>query len=154
MTEEQKTAKRSYVKVTKNLMLDIAEQMAEGKSLKAICRTEGMPEYHAITRAVTRNAEFYDIYREGRVRQAEYYFDLIDELASDPLPTQKEDGTPYDARWLNAEVTRRKTRIEALKWALSRVQPYGIRDKKDDAPQQSSLTISWAGGDVAVTGKE
>jgi hypothetical protein len=55
MTEEQKPAKRSYVKVTKNLMLDIAEQMAEGKSLKAICRTEGMPEYHAITRAVTRN---------------------------------------------------------------------------------------------------
>jgi hypothetical protein len=49
MTEEKKKpAKR--VRVTKQLMADIAERLAKGESLLRICDEEGMPEYHAITR--------------------------------------------------------------------------------------------------------
>jgi hypothetical protein len=154
MTEEKKKpAKR--VRVTKQLMIEVAERLAKGQSLLRICDEEGMPEYHAITRAVIRDAELHDIYREGRVRQAEYYADQINTLANEPLPTRHPNGEPCDARWLGAEIQRRKLEVDSLKWTLARTQPYGIRDKKEDAPQQqSAITISWAGGDVAVSGKE
>ena len=147
--------KQKYVRVTKALMSQIAERLAQGESLLRICEEDGMPAYFAITKAVIRDPELHEIYREGRVRQAEFYADRINTLANDPLPTKHADGTPCDSRWLGAEIQRRKLEVEALKWTLARTQPYGIRDRKEDAPQQqSAITISWAGNDVAVTGKE
>jgi hypothetical protein len=149
MTEEKKP-KQKYVRVTKALMADIAERLGQGESLLRICDEEGMPAYFAITKAVIRDPELYEIYRQGRVLQAEYYADRINSLAESPLPKTHADGTPCDARWLGAEIQRRKLEVETLKWTFARTQPYGLRDKKEDAPQQSAITISWAGGDVAV----
>jgi hypothetical protein len=150
--EQKKPAKR--VRVTKQLMTDVAERLSKGESLLRICDDEGMPDYSAITKAVIRDQELYEIYRQGRVLQAEYYSDRINNLAESPLPSKDEQGNPVDGRWLGAEIQRRKLEIETLKWTFARTQPYGLRDKKEDAPQQSAITISWAGGDVAVTGKE
>ena len=150
--EQKKPAKR--VRVTKQLMTDVAERLSKGESLLRICDDEGMPDYSAITKAVIRDQELYEIYRQGRVLQAEYYSDRINNLAESPLPSKDEQGNPVDGRWLGAEIQRRKLEVEALKWTFARTQPYGLRDKKEDAPQQSAITISWAGGDVAVTGKE
>jgi hypothetical protein len=147
--------KQKYVRVTKALMTSIAERLAQGESLLRIVEDKGMPAYYAITKAVIRDPELHEIYRDGRVRQAEYYADRINTLASDPLPTQHPDGSPCDSRWLGAEIQRRKLEVESLKWTLARTQPYGIRDKKEDAPQQqSAITISWASGDVASVDKQ
>lgn len=153
MSDEQKPKKKP-VRVTKAVISEIAERLAKGESLLRICDEDTMPDYSAITKAVIRDPELYEIYRQGRVLQAEYYSDRINTLAESPLPKTHEDGTPCDARWLGAEIQRRKLEVETLKWTFARTQPYGLRDKKEDAPQQSAITISWAGGDVAVTGKE
>ena len=150
---EQKPKKKP-VRVTKALISEIAERLAKGESLLRICDEATMPDYSAITKAVIRDPELYDIYRQGRVLQAEYYADRINTLAESPLPTHHPDGTPCDNRWLGAEIQRRKLEVETLKWTFARTQPYGLRDKREDAPQQSAITISWAGGDVAVSGKE
>ena len=150
--EQKKPAKR--VRVTKQLMTDVAERLSKGESLLRICDDEGMPDYSAITKAVIRDQELYEIYRQGRVLQAEYYADRINNLAESPLPSKDEQGNPVDGRWLGAEIQRRKLEIETLKWTFARTQPYGLRDKKEDVPQQSAITISWAGGDVAVSGSD
>lgn len=126
----------------------IAERMALGESLLKIVEEPGMPTYSGIMKAVTRNEELYDIYREGRVKQAEFFSDHINRLAREPLPELP------DMRLANAEVQRRKLEIESLKWTLARTQPYGIRDKKDDAPQQQAITISWEGGQAKVGDKD
>jgi hypothetical protein len=152
MSEEKKPAKR--VRVTKQLMTEVAERLSKGESLLRICDDEAMPDYSAITKAVIRDQELYEIYRQGRVLQAEYYSDRINNLAESPLPSKDEQGNPVDGRWLGAEIQRRKLEIETLKWTFARTQPYGLRDKKEDAPQQSAITISWAGGDVAVSGSD
>ena len=152
MSEEKKPAKR--VRVTKQLMTEVAERLSKGESLLRICDDEAMPDYSAITKAVIRDQELYEIYRQGRVLQAEYYSDRINNLAESPLPSKVEQGNPVDGRWLGAEIQRRKLEIETLKWTFARTQPYGLRDKKEDAPQQSAITISWAGGDVAVSGSD
>jgi hypothetical protein len=45
---------------------------------------------------------------------------------------------------------RNCNKVDALKWVIARMQPNGIRDKKEDAPQNSAITISWQGNDVEV----
>lgn len=130
--------------IDKELMQAIADRMSVGESLKQILSDDGMPTYDGIMKAVIRSDELYEIYRSGRILQAEFFTDHINTLAREPMPELK------DIRLANAEMTRRKTEIDALKWSLSRMQPWGIRDKKEDAPTQQSITISWAGGDVAV----
>ena len=50
--------------------------------------------------------------------------------------------------------TRNRNKVEVLKWVIARMQPNGIRDKKEDAPQNSAITISWQGNDVAVSTAE
>ena len=47
--------------------------------------------------------------------------------------------------------TRNCSKVEVLKWVIARMQPNGIRDKREDAPQNSAITISWQGNDVAVS---
>ena len=47
--------------------------------------------------------------------------------------------------------TRNCNKVEVLKWVIARMQPNGIRDKREDAPQNSAITISWQGNDVAVS---
>jgi hypothetical protein len=41
--------------------------------------------------------------------------------------------------------TRNRNKVEVLKWVIARMQPNGIRDKREDAPQNSAIMISWAG---------
>lgn len=138
---------RKKIKITTDIMSEIAERMSQGESLLHIVEDDHMPAYSSITRAVIRNEELYDIYRQGRVQQAEYHADRINTLASSPLPTTDAQGNPLDNRWLGAEIQRRKLEVDTLKWTFARTQPHGIRDKKEDGPQQQSITISWNDGE-------
>tara|TARA_R110002049_G_scaffold181688_1_gene349147 strand:- start:287 stop:709 length:423 start_codon:yes stop_codon:yes gene_type:complete len=136
--------------VTKKMMQSIADRLAMGESLLTICKDTTLPDYRTISRAVSNDDALYDIYRKGRVLQAEYYADQINDLATAPLPT----GEGVDNRLLNAEVQRRRLEIDTLKWTFARIQPYGLRDKKEDATNQNngSITLSWNQGEVTVDG--
>ena len=142
------------VKVTKAVMTEVAQRMSAGENLLQIVEDDHMPSYRAITSAVVRDDELFEIYRQGRIMQAEWHGDRINTLAMAELPTHHANGTPCDGRWLGAEVQRRKLEIETLRWTLARSQPHGIRDRKADAPAQQAITISWAGGEVVAEAKK
>ena len=131
--------------VNKKIMQKIVDRLAEGITLVEICEAEDMPSYRSVTRAVQIDESLWELYRKGRVQQAEYYTDRINKLAMSPLPDV------VDQRVLGAEVQRRKLEIETLRWTTARAQPNGVRDKKEDAPQQQAITISWAGAEVDVS---
>ena len=126
------------------IMEKIVDRLASGETLVDITKDKNMPSYRAVTRAVAASESLWELYRKGRILQAEYYADHINRLAMEPLPKG-------DVRFLNAEVNRRRLEIDALKWTTARNQPFGIRDKKEDAPQAQTFTISWAGGDTAIS---
>jgi hypothetical protein len=125
------------------IMEKIVDRLAHGETLVDITKDEKMPTYRAVTRAVAGDDEMWELYRKGRILQAEYYADRLNGLAMEPLPKGLEE--------LNAEVNRRRLEIDTLKWTTARNQPFGIRDKKEDQPQAQTFTISWAGNDVEVT---
>tara|TARA_R110002050_G_scaffold46313_1_gene108917 strand:+ start:489 stop:911 length:423 start_codon:yes stop_codon:yes gene_type:complete len=134
-------AKKSIITV--DLLEKIAEEMANGNSLVKICKNDWCPSYRQIIRVVQKDPELYNIYRRGRVMQAEYYSDHIAELAQQPLD---KDGDP---RFMNAEVQRRRLEIDSLKWSLARIQPYGLRDKKENSDVNAGgITLTWANGEV------
>ena len=130
--------------VTQEQMQRICDGLAEGKSLTQIVKAKGMPSYRSVTRAVQKDEELYEMYRKGRVLQAEFYADQLVDLATQPLDDS------MDPRQLNAEVQRRRLEIDTLKWTFARIQPYGLRDKKEDQPQNNSITISWDNGEPVV----
>lgn len=132
------------IKIDVDLMRKISDRLAVGETLRNILKTSGMPTYQGVMQAVLRNEELYEIYRQGRVLQSEYFTDHIVELATADLPAFE------DNRLANAEVQRRRLEIDSLKWTLSRNQPWGVRDKKEDQPQAQTFTISWAGNDMTV----
>jgi hypothetical protein len=146
--------KGKVVKVTKAVMTEVAERMSQGENLLQIVEDDHIPSYRAITAAVVRDDELFDIYRHGRIMQAEYHSDRINKLAMSDLPTHHADGSLCDGRWLGAEIQRRKLEVDTLKWTLGRSQPHGIRDRKDDVVAQQAITISWAGGEVVAEVKK
>ena len=85
---------------TKQVMEKIADELAMGKSLVKICKNKAMPSYRSITNAVRKDDELWEIYRRGRVQQAEFYGDHIIDLATSQLPEN------MDPRFMNAEVQR------------------------------------------------
>lgn len=131
--------------VTTKIMEKIVDRLAQGETLVDITKDKNMPSYRSVTRAVAANDELFEMYRRGRILQAEYMSDRIAKLCMEPLPSG------LDVRELNAEVNRRRLEIDTLKWTTARNQPFGIRDKKEDAPQAQTFTISWAGGDTAIS---
>ena len=135
--------------INKKVMQIICDRIAHGESLLTIAADPDVPtSYAAVTRAVQRNNDFYEMYRRARSLQAEYYFDHITDIMMSPLPTFE------DNRQANAYVTNNRNKVDALKWVIARMQPNGIRDKREDAPQNSAITISWQGNDVAVSTAE
>ena len=129
-------------KINKTVMTEIANRLGSGETLLSMCKDEGMPGYRTVTRAVMQDDELFEIYRKGRLMQAEFYADHINEIAMAPLPDD------VDPRMLNAEVQRRRLEVDTLKFTMGKLQPWGLRDKKEDAPAQQSITISWQGNEV------
>ena len=139
----------SRSKINKKVMEMICDRISQGESLLTVVADPNVgTSYAAVTRAVIRNDEFFEMYRRARSLQAEFYFDHITDLMMAPLPTFE------DNRLLHAHVTNNRNKVDALKWVIARMQPNGIRDKKEDAPQNSAITISWQGNDVAVSSAE
>lgn len=133
-------------KLTKKHMQVIADRLGAGESLTKICAEDGMPSYRSVTRAVLQDDELYEIYRKGRLLQAEYYSDHINDLARQPLPET------VDPKVLNAEVQRRRLEVDTLKFTMGKLQPWGLRDKKEDAPASNSITLTWLNGEVTTEG--
>jgi hypothetical protein len=92
----------------------ICEMMAEGKSLRAICRADDMPDRVTVLRWVRNNEEFRNQYTRAREDLADYYNDDMLDIA--------DTGNPDD-------VARAKLRVDTRKWAMSKMAPKKYGEK-------------------------
>jgi hypothetical protein len=92
----------------------ICERMAEGESLRSICRDDAMPHRLTVLRWADTNEAFRDQYARARDHLADFYNDDILDIA--------DHGNGED-------VARAKLRIDTRKWAMSKMAPrkYGDR---------------------------
>ncbi len=91
----------------------VLDLIADGLSVRAICRQDDMPGRQTLYRWIADDKDFGNRY--ARARRAEYMFDEIIEIADNS----------------NGEVNRDRLRVDARKWKLSKMQPKKYGDRLD-----------------------
>lgn len=102
----------------------ICERIAEGESLRSVCRDANMPNKATVFRWLATIPEFSDQYARARSEQAELYADDIVTIADEELDSQ-----------------RARVRIDARKWVASKLLPKKYGEKS---------TVAHEGGESAV----
>jgi hypothetical protein len=97
---------------TPELAANILGQLADGKTLTAICKADDMPSRVTVWNWTRQNSEFLNAYREARKGQAEAWSDDMVDLS---------DGT--------GDVNRDKLRIQTRQWLMARQHSQRWGDK-------------------------
>lgn len=119
-------------KFTPELGALICKRMSKGRSLRTVCKAEGMPDIGTVLRWLAKEGPEWDEFRRqyARAREAmadamsEEILDIADDGSNDTyVDDEGKTKTDWDV------VARSKLRIDARKWLLSKVAPrkYGER---------------------------
>lgn len=130
-------------KYTDAIAEEICRRLADGESLTAICKDDGMPAESRVREWVIDNREgFAAEYARAREVQAEHLFDEILAISDDGRRdyTEDEDGNPVVD---HDHINRAKLRVDARKWYLSKVLPkkYG---EKQQVEQSGAIVVRFA----------
>ncbi|EGT5766519.1 DNA packaging protein [Cronobacter sakazakii] len=143
-TEEKKIGRPSDY--TEELAEIICLRLAEGESLRSVCRDEGMPSKQAVLRWLARNESFRAQYvrakEEGAEAIAEELFDIADDGSNDWMEKLDKDGEAVGYQLNGEHVQRSKLRIDTRKWYLSKILPkkYGDRIQHDQSITFNNLS--------------
>jgi hypothetical protein len=118
---------------TQQMADEICELLANGNSLRYICRDDAMPSMATVFRwLVSEEPEFRafrDQYARAREAQADYMAEdilaIADETDRDTIHT--ETGEKADSEW----IARSRLRVDARKWLASKMAPKKYGDKLD-----------------------
>lgn len=109
----------------------ICERIADGESLRKICEDDEMPDRTTVRRWLSQNEAFRLQYAHAREEQADYYAERI-----------------VDDAMSASDASIGRLRMDALKWAASKLAPKRYGDKvaltggsEDDAPLKNELTV-------------
>lgn len=117
-------------KYTPQLAQRICTEIAQGKSLVAVLKAEGMPDYSTVTRWLDhpQHEAFRKMYARAREDQADYLADELVEIAD----TAKDRDSAAAA----------KVRTDTRKWVAAKLKPrkYGERvTQEHTGPEGSPL---------------
>lgn len=110
-----------------------AEISTTSKSLRTICKDEGMPSVVTIFSWFRNNEDFLKQYTRAKEEQAdmliEEMIDIADDGSNDFMTITKGDES-YEVE--NKEVTNRsRLRVDTRKWIASKLKPKKYGDKVD-----------------------
>lgn len=131
---------------SEELAESICLRLAEGESLRSVCRDEGMPCKKTVLRWISRFPEFRAQYvrakEEGAEAIAEELFDIADDGSNDWMEKLDRDGEAIGWQLNGEHVQRSKLRIDTRKWYLSKIMPkkYGDRIQHDQQITVKSLS--------------
>jgi hypothetical protein len=105
--EKKRSASMTETRYTREFADEVCRRLAEGASLREVCRDHGMPE-SSVRQWVRDNRDNFSVrYQTARVLQVEAWGDLIIEIGN------RDDLDPQEKR----------VRIDSLKWLMSRIVP-------------------------------
>jgi len=137
---------KNSVKFSQQIFDEICVRIAEGESLRKICKDEKMPSLVAVWKWLNNSEELVKQYTRAREEQAET---LVDEMID--IADYKRDDTYLDENGneiINQEViARSRLRVEARKWVASKLKPkkFGDYTKIQAEVKDTSASSSWLG---------
>lgn len=133
------------LKLTQPIFDVICERLAEGRTLRSICRDDDIPVSDACVRQrVAKSEEWSSQYARARDQgldaMADEMFDIIDNSENDWMQIETERGTVKEVT-NHEHVTRSRARVDTRKWYLSKLAPkrYGDRITQDVTSSDGSL---------------
>lgn len=104
-------ARTTDIAERRQIMETVAQRLAEGESLREICRSPGMPSRYTVLRWAGEDAEIFNLYRTGLAMRAERYAEESVELADQARGRS------------NEEVQAIKLMVNTRQWVASRLLP-------------------------------
>jgi hypothetical protein len=106
----------------------ICARLAEGESLRAICRDDAMPDCATVFRWLAKHDEFREQYTCAREAQADALADEILEIADDGRNDTYLDSEG-NTRTDQEVIARSRLRVDSRKWLASKMAPKKYGDK-------------------------
>ncbi len=115
---------------TEALAAEICRRLAEGETLRSVCRDQAMPDKATVLRwlADKTKVDFRDQYAHARDMQADALFDEALEIADDvsgDWSTDKDGKKVLD----HEHIQRSRLRVDTRKWAAGKLAPKRYGDK-------------------------
>ena len=109
----------------------ICSRMAEGESLRSICRDESMPALSTVFLWVAKHSEFSEQYKLAMASRADAMFEDMIEIADDGRNDYIVNGEGEE-RFNTEHVQRSRLRLDTRKWMLSKMLPKKYGEKITD----------------------
>lgn len=105
----------------------ICALLAQGKSLRTICKSEDMPCVSTIFNWLRTNEDFLQQYTKAKEESAdalvEEILDIADDGTNDWNETHDEEGKNKGWKFNNEHYQRSRLRVDARKWYASKLKP-------------------------------
>lgn len=118
---------------SQELVDHICARLADGESLRAVCRDDGMPDKASVFRWLRTYPEFCDQYARAKRESADTHSDDILEIVDDGRNDWMKANAEDDAGWkANGEnIQRSRLRFDARRWLASKLNAKKYGDKLD-----------------------
>mgnify|MGYP003494420936 CR=1 FL=1 len=133
---------------TQELADKVCERIAEGYSMRTVCKPDEMPAMSTVFKWFRTKPEFVDQYakatQERTEAMSEDILDIADDGSNDLMTIQKGKES-YTIE--NKEVTNRsRLRVDTRKWLMSKMKPKKYGDKIDVTTDGKALPAPIYGG--------
>jgi transposase len=133
----------------------ICDRLADGESLRTVCRDERMPGKSTVFRWLAANQVFQDQYARACEVRADEIFDQMLEIADTPQIGEKRTTKEWGTEVSKADmIDHRKLQVETRKWALGKMMPKKYGDKlaiggADDLPPIKTMSDADLDAEIA-----
>jgi len=112
---------------SQEIVSKICSEIAEGKSLRAVCEIEGMPDKSTVFVWLREHKEFQDQYARATEERTEALSEELMDLGDEAV----ELAQTVDAKASSAVVQAVKLKADNIKWTMSKMKPKKYGDKID-----------------------
>lgn len=120
----------------------ICGRMAEGESLRSICRDDAMPALSSVFLWVSKHPEFSEQYKLAMASRADAMFEDMIDIADDGRNDYIVNGDGEE-RFNTEHVQRSRLRLDTRKWMLSKMLPkkYGDKHIEEESGNSGDIEI-------------
>ena len=122
----------AYDDATKNAMVDaLLVQIETGKSMREVCRMDGMPDHGTVIRWMRDDAGLATKYARARMAQADVLFDRMEAVEE-----------AVSAGTMDSHAAR--VVLDSMRWRASKLAPKVYGDRLDVSVSDTRISISGA----------
>lgn len=118
---------------TQDLADKICEELAQGKSMRTVCKEENMPDMSTVFRWLRTNKEFQEQYARAKQESADAMAEEVLDISDDGRNDWMEKEYGDNIMWVtNGEALQRsRLRVDTRKWLMSKMKPKKYGEKMD-----------------------